>query len=139
MSLIPYEPFGGLDKFFEGEDFLPLIPSKWQKLPRINIENKKDKIIASVEVPGVNPKDVNISVEENILTIEGHSESNKEEKNKKYYRKEFSEGYFERTVSLPSEVEAKKSTASYKNGLLTIEMPKSNKAKAKKVEIKIKK
>ena len=139
MAIVPWEPFKDLDKFFEGEDFLPLVPTKWQKFPRINIENKKDEIVAEIETPGINPKDIDISIENNVLQIKGHSESKTEEKKKNYIRQEFSKGYFERAVSLPSEVKGDKTKASYKNGILTITMPKSAKAKEKKIEVKIEK
>lgn len=139
MAIIPWEPFNDLDKFFEEGDFLPLIPSKWQKFPRVNIEDKKDSVVAEVETPGIDPKNIDISIENNMLKIEGHSESKKEEKKKNYFRQEFSKGYFERTISLPSEVEGKKAKASYKNGILTITMPKLTKAKEKKIKVEIEK
>ena len=139
MAIVPWEPFKDLDKFFEGEDFIPLIPSKWQKFPRINIENKKNDIVAEVETPGIDPKNIDISIENNVLQIKGHSESKTEEKKKSYTKQEFSKGYFERTVSLPSEVKGDKSKAGYKNGILTITMPKSAKIKEKKIKVKIEK
>ena len=139
MAIIPWEPFKDLDKFFEEGDFLPLIPSKWQKFPRINIEDKKGNIIAEIETPGINPKDIDISVENNILQVKGHSESKTEEKKKNYLKQEFSKGYFERTISLPSDVKGDKAKASYKDGILTVIMPKSAKAKSKKIKVKIEK
>ena len=139
MAIIPWEPFNDLDKFFEEGDFLPLIPSKWQKFPRVNIENKKDSIVAEVETPGIDPKNIDISIENNMLKVEGHSESKKEEKKKNYFKQEFSKGYFERTIALPSDVEGKKAKASYKNGILTVTMPKLAKSKEKKIKVEIEK
>jgi len=139
MAIVPWEPLEDLDKFFEEGDFLPLIPSKWQKFPRMNIEDKGKEIVAEVETPGIDPKSIDVSIENNVLRIEGHSESKSEEKKKNYLKREFSKGYLERTVTLPTDVEGSKAKATYKNGILTVVIPKLAKPKGKKVKVKIEK
>jgi HSP20 family protein len=89
-------------------------------------------------VAGVKPADVEISVEDNILTVKGKTEEEKEEKKKNYWRKEVRKGEFERAVSLPTEVKAEQAKAEFKNGMLKVSLPKTEVKKTKKVQVKVK-
>jgi len=85
----------------------------------------------------MNAKDINISLTGDLLTIKGEKKQEKEEKEEDYHLVERSYGAFSRSVRLPTEVESSKIEASYKNGILNITLPKSEKVKAKEVKIKV--
>ena len=142
MSIIPYKPFWGLDKWFEEE-----WPEKWferipaLQTPKMDIYEDNGNVVAEVELPGMDPKNIDIEVKDNALKIEAKSEEKKEEKRKGYYRKELSAGYYKRTVPLPLEVIGEKTEAVYKEGILKITIPKVKPAKEKEgrgTKIKVK-
>jgi len=82
---------------------------------------------------------VNISIENDVLTISGETEEKKEVKKEDYYRKEIREGSFSRSVILPMNVKSSQAKASYEKGILKIILPKAEEAKPKKIAIKVKK
>jgi HSP20 family protein len=140
MAIIPWEPLKDLEKFFEEDwDFMPVIPVKGANIPPMDISEDKDNVYVEVPLVGVKPEDVEVIVEDNVLTVRGKSEEEKEEKKKNYYRKEIKKGSFERSVTLPTEVKADKAGAEAKNGILKITLPKLEKKKAKTVKVKVKK
>jgi HSP20 family protein len=107
-----------------------------QVWPSLDVIENDNDITIKAEVPGCKAEDIDISVQGNTLTISGEKKQEKEEKEKGYYYAERSYGSFRRDLSLPSEVEPNRIDASYKEGVLTIKMPKSEKAKAVKVRVK---
>ncbi len=146
MSLIPYHSFWDLNKFFE-ED-LPGIwedpRSDWKlsaiRIPRIDIYEDKGNVVVKAGLPGIDPKDIELDIKDDLLKIEAKTEDKKQEKGKGYYRKELSYGYYKRTVSLPVEVIGEKADAVYEEGILKVVIPKKEKkqAKMKKIKVKIK-
>ncbi|MCF7907025.1 Hsp20/alpha crystallin family protein [Patescibacteria group bacterium] len=138
MAIIPFEPFRSLDNFFE-DDFFPVIPSRWQKFPRINLENKEKEIVAEAEIPGFSPEDIKVTIENNVLEIEGKSEDKKEEKKKNYYHQEFSSGYFQRSINLPAKVKEGDAQANYEDGLLKIVIPKEEESQSRKIDVQVSK
>jgi len=104
--------------------------------PAVDISEDESSITVKAEVPGCKPEDIDISVQGNILTISGEKKYEEEKKEKGYYYAERSFGSFRRELPLGSEVDASKIDASYKNGILTILLPKSERAKAVKVKVK---
>ncbi len=86
--------------------------------PAVDVYQTKDAIVVEATLPKIDPNTVKISVEENILIIEGQSEEKKEVEEKNYYRKEIRRGSFYRTVELPGHVEGDKAKAMYENGIL---------------------
>jgi len=131
-----WKPLTDLERFLEDEDWIvPFVPF-WRQ-PALDIYEKGNDLIIEMPLTGINPKDVDISIEDDVVTIKGESKSEKEEKNRNYYRKEVKKGKFYRVVSLPVAVEAKKSKASYKDGILKIVIPKSEEHKAKGVKVKV--
>ncbi len=132
MDLIPYSPFRDMDDFFDEWLGSPVIGE-----PKMDVYEKKEGLVAEVEMPGVDPKTIEVSVENNFLKIEGKKEEKKEEKKKGYYRKEIKSGYLKRMILLPEEAEQGKVKAKYENGVLKIEIPKSKKARAKKKTVKV--
>lgn len=105
--------------------------------PKLDIAELKDKFEIKAELPGIDEKDINLSVEDGILTISGEKKAENEEKNKGYYLKECSYGTFSRSVKLPDNVADEKIEANFKKGVLVIDMPKKNPqiSKARKIEI----
>jgi HSP20 family protein len=89
------------------------------------------------ELPGVDKQNVKISVEEGVLTIAGHREQEREEKGKRFHRIERAYGRFARKFTVPDIVDATKVSADFKNGVLTITMPKSEKARPKAIEVTV--
>jgi HSP20 family protein len=138
MAIIPWEPFRNLDKFFEEEDLFPVIPVRKTVFPAVDISEDEKNVYIEMPLVGVKPEDVEISVEDNVLTAKGKTEEEKEEKKKNYWRKEIRKGAFERAVTLPAEVKSEKAKAESKNGMLKITLPKVEAKKTKKVRVKVK-
>lgn len=118
--------FRGLDRPFAG----------YKAWPAIDVAEQDDAIIVRAEVPGTKPDDIDISVYGNTLTISGEKKETKEEKNKGYYHVESTYGSFRRDVGLPTDVDSAKVEAAYKDGVLTITLPKAEVSKAVKIKVK---
>lgn len=140
MSLIPWRPFDDLDRFFSDEDwFLPVVLPRFQQGPVMDVYETDKDVIAEVNLPGVDPKKIDVSVKNGVLRVSGASEEKTEEKKKGYWRKEIRKGSFERAVRLPAEVKEDGIDATYEKGVLKIVMPKTKTgASEKKVKIKVK-
>lgn len=138
MDIIKWSPFRDIDKFFESEDFFPVIPAISRKSkPSMNIYQTKESVVAEVSLAGVDPKDVEVSVENDILMLKSETKKEKETKEKDYYCKEIRSGSFIRSMSLPAHVKADKAQAESKDGILKIIIPKDEKKMLKKIPIKI--
>lgn len=108
--------------------------------PKLDIAEMKDKFEIKAELPGMDEKDINLSVDDGVLTLSGEKKADNEEKGKGYYLRECSYGTFSRSVRLPENVADDKIGAEFKNGILVIDMPKKEPtiAKARKIEISAK-
>mgnify|MGYP001563187774 CR=1 FL=1 len=141
MSLIRWspliEPFDDLDRFFG--DFPALVSRQSGFVPSLDIYQNEHNVIVETPLAGLNPEDVKVSIENDVLTIEGKSEKKSEVDEKKYYRKEVRYGSFHRSVALPVSVASDKAKAEYEDGVLKITVPKEERAKAKSVQIEMKK
>ena len=111
----------------------------WERewAPSLDMSETKDNFVVKAEVPGIDAKDIDISLTGDVLTIKGEKKQEKEEREEDYHLVERSYGTFTRSVRLPAEVESNKIKASYKNGILNITLPKSERVKAKEVKIKV--
>lgn len=112
-----------------------LTVAEWS--PLVDIEESEKEYLIKAELPEVKKEDVKISVQEDVLTISGERKSEKEEKGKKYHRVERCYGSFMRSFTLPEDADGTKVTAEYKDGVLRIHLPKSEKAKPKAIEVKV--
>lgn len=114
-------------------------PSLAVGFPPVDIAETESEVIAKVEIPGVDPKDLEVQVTEDNLTIKGEVKDEWEEKDVGYYARERYYGTFERTLPLPAKVKQDEVKAQYRDGILNITLPKvePSKPKAKKVEIEI--
>jgi len=132
-----------LEDFF-GRPFFDIFPSevplRRTSLPAVNITERTEDYLISVAAPGLEKKDFKISLENNTLTISSEKEEKKEETNDKITRREFSYSSFERSFSLPNDVNSEKIDATYKNGVLELVLPKKEEAKkaalTKQIEVK---
>ncbi len=103
--------------------------------PAVDVYEEKDNIVVETPLAGIDPEKVNITVEDNVLRIEGQSEKKSEVDDKNYYRKEVRFGSFSRTIALPKTVNGDKAQASYDKGMLKIVIPKAEEAKPKSIKI----
>jgi HSP20 family protein len=106
-------------------------------LPSIDVSETKSDLVIKAELPGMDPKDIDISMNNGFLTIKGEKKHEREEKDENYHLVERSYGSFTRSVRLPREVQSDKITASFKNGVLRVTLPKSEEAKKKEIKIKV--
>ncbi len=107
------------------------------KFPALDVEDKGEKLVVKADIPGMDKHGIKIRVEDNRLTISGEKKSEKKEEKDNYYHLERSFGKFQRAIELPAGVEAEKINASYKDGVLTIEVPKTKEAVGKGRDIEI--
>lgn len=105
--------------------------------PALDAFEDKDRYIVSVELPGMKKEDINVTVHDGVLTVSGERKSEKDVKDGMIHRTERFYGRFSRSVSLPSAVKADKVAASYKDGVLNVEIPKAEEAKPRQVEVKV--
>ncbi len=124
------------ENFFRGDrDDLDLMATSWR--PAVDIVENDDDYVAKVEIPGVKKEDVKITMENNILTIRGEKAQEKKEKDSNYHRVERYYGSFRRSFELPGSVKSDKIDVEYKDGILTIRMPKEETAKTKQIEVTV--
>ncbi|EFK10232.1 Hsp20/alpha crystallin family protein [delta proteobacterium NaphS2] len=123
------------DRFFDWRPFSAGSGvSVWR--PALDVSETPKEVLVRAELPGMDPKEIDISLHDNVLTVKGERKQEKEEKDENYHRVERSYGSFVRSFRLPAEVESEKVGASYKDGILTIRLKKSAKVAKKKIEIK---
>ncbi|MFO7897744.1 MAG: Hsp20/alpha crystallin family protein [Planctomycetota bacterium] len=132
------------DRFVGGFDLEPFwgrgvwSPDVGRFSPRLDITDDDKEMRVAVELPGMEEKDLAVSVVDDVLTIKGEKKEEAEEKKEKgYYRMERSYGSFERTVRLPDGLDASQADAELKKGVLTVRFPKRPEAQKKRKEIKI--
>jgi len=105
--------------------------------PIVDIEEDSDSIVVKAEIPGMKKEDIKVSVQSNILTITGERIHESETKNKTFHRVERSYGKFSRLITLPTDVDSDKVKANYKDGILSITLPKPEEVKPKHIEVEI--
>jgi HSP20 family protein len=128
-----------LDETFNTWPFQPqerggLTPS-W--LPPCDVFEDKNAVKIVAEIPGVSAEDVKICLENNLLTLRGEKKQQAEEKNERVHRYERSYGVFERTFSLPTTVDPEKIDAQYSHGVLTVTIPKVERARPREIPVKV--
>jgi len=137
MNLIQWKPLSGLNSFFD--DSLNTSFPMLQADLAIDVYEKEDNVVAEMSLPGVQESDIDISIEDELLTISGQREEETETNGKNYYSKEIKRGSFARTVRLPRIIDADKAVAQYKDGVLKVKMPIIEGAKEKTVKVKLEK
>lgn len=115
----------------------PFLTAQWT--PVADIYETKDNLFVKVEIPGLTEKDIDITVEANVLTIQGERKIEEEKEEKGYYRMERAYGKFLRAFTLPPNVLTEKVIATYNNGVLELTLPKKEEAKPKQIKLEVKK
>ncbi|MBU6388453.1 Hsp20/alpha crystallin family protein [Patescibacteria group bacterium] len=138
MPIVKWEPFGELDRFFEERPYLSLFPTLGWDLA-IDLYEEDDAVVATMNLPGIDPDELDISVDEDTLTVSGSRKEEEETEEKEYYSKEIRRGSFSRTVQLPKSVDASGAEAEYKDGVLVVTMPVIAGTKERVVSIKVRK
>jgi HSP20 family protein len=151
MTLVRFTPEGEISninkrlrKFFD--DFDAPFMGDWNMknfgnnafIPKVDVTEDNNNLYVKAELPGVDKKDVKVTVTGDVLTISGEKVSEQRDENKNYYRIERSSGAFSRSFTLPAEIETDKIGAESKDGVLTIILPKKEEAKISEKQIEIK-
>jgi len=147
MAIMRWRPWGDLvnvqdemDRMFD--DFLGWVPVKrsaqqrWA--PPVDISEDNGSILVDVEIPGMKKEDIKVSLENNVLSLKGEKKQEREVKEENLHRWERRYGSFVRSFELPMPVQADKIKASYKNGILHVELPKAEEVKPKEIPIEVK-
>ena len=119
----PFGDLAGVSELFGG----------WA--PALDVREDKDNLVVKVELPGMKKEEIDVSLNDGLLTISGERKAEEKVKDAEVYRAERFVGRFQRTVTLPSAVAADKVSAQYRDGVLTITLPKSEEAKPKQITV----
>lgn len=147
MNLATWEPFKQLEEVSDrlnrifgrpaprtnGEESVKL--PDWN--PTTDVSETNEEYLIKAELPEVKKEDVKISVDDRVLTFQGERKQEKEEKGKKFHRVERSYGSFFRRFTLPNEVDETRIRAEFRDGVLNLHLPKTEKAKAKVIDVKV--
>ena len=134
MSLIKWDPFGEFSPNFLKNNFgVPLPTTAWN--PLVDIFENDNSIVVKAELPGVDIKDIEVRLENYVLTLKGERRFEKETKEENYHRIEREYGAFSRAFTLPAAVNADKATAEYKDGVLTVTVLKREETKPMPIKI----
>jgi len=122
------------------ESMLPAVRgNQFGFTPAVDMYEDKDNIVIETQLGGIDPEKVDISIENNVLTIKGESEKKSEVDDKNYYRKEIRRGSFYRSIPLPTKVDGEAASALNEDGVLKITVPKASEVKPKTIKIQTKK
>ncbi len=130
----------------KSSDIFDIIESFWREpfnfslfgepqYPAVNISENDKEIKVKAEIPGIDPKDVELTIQNNTLVLKGEKKFEEEEKKDNFHRVECRYGSFYRTIPLPAEIDESKVSAKFKNGVLEIKLPKKEESKGKKIPI----
>ncbi|MDD3718473.1 MAG: Hsp20/alpha crystallin family protein [Actinomycetota bacterium] len=149
MAIVRWDPFRDLmnlqdevnslfrRSFFRGAETPAAAETAAVWAPALDMHESEDKLTVEVELPGLEAKDIDISLDDGILHIRGERKFASDVKEENYHRIERAYGYFERNVPLPRKVDQDKVSASVQGGVLRIELPKAEEAKPKQIPIKV--
>jgi len=142
MTLVRYDPWNMFDQIRkemdraltrEGDESGSVVTSDWS--PAVDIKEDENGFTIVADIPGVDPKDIDVHMENGMLTIKGERESEKKEEKEGYKRIERSYGSFYRRFSMPDSADADKIKAESKNGVLQITIPKQEKVQPRKISV----
>ena len=147
MELVPWRPFGALsssrrdldslwNRFFRETPSVGTFTEEW--LPSVDISETKKNFIVKAELPGLDAKDVAVSLSGDLLVIKGEKKKEEEEKDEHHHYIERFSGSFQRTFQLPRSVNGDKVEATFDKGVLKVTIPKVEEAEKKEIEIKVK-
>ena len=140
LSLIPgrsFTPSRNLfDRFFDDWDLPSVFSGEDEWIPAFDISENDKEYVVSAELPGIDIKDVDITISDGILSVKGEKKHETEDKGENYHRIERHYGSFHRSFRIPGRVESDKVDASYKDGILKVLLPKAEGTETKKIDIK---
>lgn len=146
MALVKWDPWHEIEDMFDrytramgmrrtgGRSEIAAV-ADWS--PQVDITEGPDEFTIKAEIPEVNKDDVKITIDNGVVTIQGERKQEKEEKDKKFHRIERFYGSFSRSFSLPDNVNASAAKATFKDGVLTLQIPKTAETKPKGIEVKV--
>jgi HSP20 family protein len=134
MDALRHEMDRAFDRFFDPRWDESETAGEWA--PKVDVSETNDAVVVKAEIPGVEQKDINVSLQDQVLTIKGEKHHEKEEKDEKYHRVERSWGAFTRAFRMPVAVAGDKVSATFKDGTLTVTLPKAPEAKGTTIPIK---
>lgn len=137
MNMIRWRPMTDLDKWFDESILSSMMQGGF--MPVVDVYQTKDAVIVETPLAGIDPSKVNVSIENDVLTIEGSVEHKTEVDEKEYYRKEIRSGSFHRAVALPTSVKGEAANALFEDGMLKITIPKEERAKPKTIKVNVNK
>ncbi len=144
MTLVKWSPRRNLltewDRFlndFFADGWDNMVPHSGTWVPETDIRETKDDYIVTADLPGLTKKDINISLKDDVLTISGERKFERKDEDDSYFRMERSYGMFNRSFRLPDAVKPDKISAKFKDGVLTVQIPKAEEVKPKQIEIKV--
>jgi HSP20 family protein len=129
-----------LDRFFgrswpDFTKFDSLISAEDLRSPSLDVVDRENEVLVRAEIPGIDKKDIEISLNNNVLSIKGQSKKEEKEEKGDYYRREISSASFARSVTVPANIDISKAAANLKDGLLEIKLPKTEASKRRNIEI----
>ena len=127
--------FGRTPMATNGEKKEAITVTEWS--PLVDITEDEKEYLVKAELPEMKKEEIKINVQDDVLSISGERKYEKEEKGKKYHRVERAYGSFMRSFTLPEDSDGSKVNAEYKDGVLKVHLPKSEKAKSKAIEVKV--
>ena len=140
LSMIPGRSFTPsrdlVDRFFDDWDLPSLFGGEKEWMPAFDVSENDTEYLVSAELPGVDIKDVDITISDGILSVKGEKRHETEDKGEDYHRIERRYGSFHRSFRIPGQVESDKVDASFKDGILKVLLPKAEGTETKKIEIK---
>jgi len=148
MELVPWRPFERevspfrrdiedlWNRFFGETPLARRVAEEWW--PTVDMAETKDSFIVKAELPGLDAKDVEVSISGDVLTIKGEKKKEEQEKDEHHYRAERYYGSFQRSFQLPTTIKADKIEAAFDKGVLKVTLPKVEEAKKKRIEVKVK-
>jgi HSP20 family protein len=131
MAIVRWNPYREMNNFFERE--MPAATTSWS--PSVDILENENELVVKAELPGMELKDINVTFENNILTIKGERRFEHETKKEDYHRVEREYGSFSRSFALPTFVDEAKIKADYKDGMLNIVLPKREAVKPRGIKV----
>jgi HSP20 family protein len=131
-----YKPFLWSNLF--DDDFFPVVSQRSTSIPAVNIKEDEKRFVLDLAVPGIDKKDLKIEIHEDVLTISSENNKEKEETHDGFKRREFSYSSFCRSFYLPENVNKDKIGANYKDGILSVELPKEEEEEKAKLSREVK-
>ncbi|KHE92845.1 MAG: Hsp20/alpha crystallin family protein [Candidatus Scalindua rubra] len=145
MSLVKWNPWREMEDMFGRYDRAVGLPRSGSReimtaddwCPRVDIVENDNEFVIKAEIPEVKKEDIKVSVDNGVLTLKGERKQEKEEKGKKFHRVERCFGSFTRSFTLPENVDESKVKATFKDGMLNLQVPKTEETKPKAIDVKI--